>query len=524
MDMKVMIHKIHSSFTLPSVNGTRTRRDAPKCDIAGTRYGVWTNFSGFVDYSCLPYPDLHDLRNCQTCHEESDANTPQASNWRSTINSTTCGACHDNVNFATGANHATGIAATDDTCATCHGPNTTFGLRPEDVHRVPSLEAAAKFKFEVVSITNTAPGEFPVVTVRVVDPTNNNTPYDLSVPNGPFGNALTGQTPSLTVRLGYRTTDITNQGAAAASLATTQQGQPINVAIVSGGVLQPGTTRNADLSFTRTFTTAMPAVASGSGIAEIEGRGVIDFNGDGTISSGSPNVRGSIEERIPIQSAGFPFRITDATVVPRRSVVDIQRCNDCHNPLDGFHGNSRTGNSEQCSVCHNSLMVYQDQQNRPDRPEGSLDLKYFTHALHAGVYQASNWGFDSGSEYPGRLNNCEGCHKPNTYYPVDSDQVLGSSFLRGALGGNVYTDDTAVTPNATVCGGCHIKDMVGLVNGTSTDPVAAHMVVNGASFSATRNADGTLIGPKETCAVCHGPGRSSDVKVKHRVGEFQYNP
>jgi hypothetical protein len=89
---------------------------------------------------------------------------------------------------------------------------------------------------------------------------------------------------------------------------------------------------------------------------------------------------------------------------------------------------------------------------------------------------------------------------------------------------DVLTDDTAVTPNATVCGGCHIKDMVGLVNGTSTDPVAAHMVVNGASFSATRNADGTLIGPKETCAVCHGPGRSSDVKVKHRVGEFQYNP
>ena len=38
-----------------------------------------------------------------------------------------------------------------------------------------------------------------------------------------------------------------------------------------------------------------------------------------------------------------------------------------------------------------------------------------------------------------------------------------------------------------------------------------------------RNADGTLIGPTETCSVCHGPGRSSDVKVKHKVAEFRFN-
>jgi hypothetical protein len=40
----------------------------------------------------------------------------------------------------------------------------------------------------------------------------------------------------------------------------------------------------------------------------------------------------------------------------------------------------------------------------------------------------------------------------------------------------------------------------------------------------TKNADGTTAtGPTETCSVCHGPGRSSDVKVKHKVGEFRFN-
>jgi hypothetical protein len=42
------------------------------------------------------------------------------------------------------------------------------------------------------------------------------------------------------------------------------------------------------------------------------------------------------------------------------------------------------------------------------------------------------------------------------------------------------------------------------------------MQLMGALFSATQatiNAGATL----EACAICHGPGRSADVKVIHRV-------
>jgi len=110
IDLKVMIHKIHSGANLPSVQ-------------AGGFYGIFGFGNTFTDYSEIVF--TQDLRNCQTCHQESDEDTPQASNWRTTVNRDACGACHDNVNFDTGANHG-GVAATDDQCGSCHGPNSTI--------------------------------------------------------------------------------------------------------------------------------------------------------------------------------------------------------------------------------------------------------------------------------------------------------------------------------------------------------------------------------------------------------------
>ncbi|MCE3285715.1 MAG: hypothetical protein K0R70_1971, partial [Steroidobacteraceae bacterium] len=90
VDLKVMIHKIHSGVNLPSVQ-------------AGKLYGIFGNNNSWNDFSHVVYPQ--DRRNCTTCHEENDEDTPQASNWRFTVNRATCSSCHDNVNFATGENH-----------------------------------------------------------------------------------------------------------------------------------------------------------------------------------------------------------------------------------------------------------------------------------------------------------------------------------------------------------------------------------------------------------------------------------
>ncbi len=101
-----------------------------------------------------------DQRNCQTCHQESDADTPQASNWRLVPYAKACGACHDTVNFQTGENHSTeNIAATDDQCITCHGADSTIdngNLRAEIAHQIPEKLAGEKFKYNLLGVTNTA--------------------------------------------------------------------------------------------------------------------------------------------------------------------------------------------------------------------------------------------------------------------------------------------------------------------------------------------------------------------------------
>ena len=149
IDLKVMIHKIH--------------RD----NLPTGPYGIFGYGNTFYDYSHIQF--TQDQRNCQTCHQESDTDTPQASNWRLTANREACGSCHNAVNFDTGVGHG-GVAATDDQCTACHGPNSNFGVRPDDVHFDPLLRAGEAFKYEVLNVANSAPGQKPTVTIRVTDP------------------------------------------------------------------------------------------------------------------------------------------------------------------------------------------------------------------------------------------------------------------------------------------------------------------------------------------------------------------
>jgi OmcA/MtrC family decaheme c-type cytochrome len=114
-------------------------------------------------------------------------------------------------------------------------------------------------------------------------------------------------------------------------------------------------------------------------------------------------------------------------------------------------------------------------------------------------------------EYPGRLNNCEGCHNPDTYYPVDPATVLGTT-----ADVNVpedVTDDVVISPNTSVCSTCH------------TDVLAIqHMQQNGGDFDARKAADSSLVSASvETCVVCHGKGRTADVKEMHDIGAFEFN-
>jgi OmcA/MtrC family decaheme c-type cytochrome len=499
IDLKVMIHKIHAGANLPSVQ-------------AGGFYGIFGFGNTFTDYSEIVFPQ--DLRNCQTCHQENDTDTPQASNWRITVNREACGSCHDNVNFDTGANHG-GVAATDDQCGSCHGPNSSIhegNLRPQVVHRDPVFEASLRFKYEVLNVADSAPGERPTVTIRVVDPTNGNAPYDIKANPGPFQG---DSGASLAVDVAWSTRpDFTNTGSGSATATTGTPAQPIRIDFKANAVPDP----NFPGGFKATATVPIPADAVGSGSALIEGRPTVDIDGNGT------------RDRIPVASAGLAFAITDGAPVAYREVVDISKCNDCHKQLS-LHGESRTGNPELCATCHNPNATDINRRVAGSNCETvtgtlddqTIDFKVMVHAIHSGSIAAykvcgyNNTGYDfSHVTYPGKLNNCEGCHLPGTYYPPDAGTALATT-IDAAPAANpdrsTPLGDTAISPATAVCSTCH-----------RSDSGRIHMELNGGSFNAVKAADGTIPGaPLETCGTCHGPGRSADVKTLHGIGQFNSN-
>ena len=495
VDMKRLVHNIHSA-----------RPDYQIIGFGGTLH----------EWSDLVWPQ--DIRNCETCHNESNTNTPQASNWRLVPNRAACGTCHfDDGDPNNGEHdyaiedgiHPLGLVFSDDAqCVDCHGPEATI-TNPEGrlvqvavAHEIREKTAGEAFSYNILDVSNTAPGQFPVTSFSVTDPTNGDAAYNIHS-DDPFI-ACAGGASRLAVNVAWSSTDYANIGSG------NLPGTPIsmNPLAACGGT----STDNGDGTFTVTSPAAVPATASGSLSVAIEGHPAVDVYGDGSV------------ERIAVTSAIFYAPITDANAVDRRTIVDIDKCDDCHNQLS-LHGNNRTDKTEVCVTCHNPMMTDVNQRGADPclsdfgADDTTIDFKHMIHGIHASGEIGKSYdvcGFRSSVHsydfvYPGRLNNCEGCHLAGTYYPIDAVGVFGTTF--DVNDPAILTDDRVVSPNASVCSACHIDTL-------DTE----HMQQNGADFNATKAADGTLVSAKiETCAVCHGPGRTADVKVIHDVGAFEFN-
>jgi len=485
VNMTVMIHKIHYGVNL--ANGYKV------VGYGGTEY----------DYSDIIFPQ--DVRNCQTCHNDSDSNTPQASNYYETITRTACGTCHDDIDWEAGDHPGGAVFPDDSFCVDCHGPNSEISggmLRVRNVHKITTQELAKEFAFEIVAVSSTGPDEFPVVDFRVFNPLTGDN-YDIHN-DVPFVQCA-DRASRLAISVGWDTTDYTNTGSGAGPA------QPISMNPLVGGVGGcNGASENIGNNVFRvTSTTAIPTDATGTAVVAFDGHPAVPVDGS--------NVR------IPVPNVVFYTPITDGTVVARRNAVAIEKCDDCHNELS-MHGNNRTDNIEVCVVCHNPNAT--DISRRGGACEEafgaddqSIDMKYMIHALHAGgatgvPYDVCGYGNNPYSfdfVYPGKLNNCEGCHVEGGYYPVDATQVLGTTFDANAP--LDPSDDRAVSPNTTVCSACHVSQLA-----------ADHMEQNGGDFNAMKDADSNLISSgSETCSLCHGEGRSADVGVMHGVGNFQFN-
>ncbi|MFQ5587830.1 MAG: OmcA/MtrC family decaheme c-type cytochrome, partial [Nitrospiria bacterium] len=481
LDFKIMIHKIHRGENLPSV-------------VGGGEYAIWGFRDTKHDYSKVKLPQ--DIRNCRTCHDEKDTETPDAGKWLSAPSKEVCGSCHDNINFETGQNHSLeNLPVTNADCTICHKQGGFVGAIDRS-HAMLEVEEAAKFKFNILNITNTSPGEFPQITFSVTNPANNDVAYNIEG-DAPFVQG--GGASRVAIDIGWQTSDYNNTGSGRSPAS-----------MVSLNPLGGGAANNGNGTFTMTSTTAIPTGMTGSGMVSIEGHPAVDVNGDGTA------------ERIAVKGATTFFAITDATPSARRAVVSIDKCNACHKTLS-LHGANRTDNIDQCLGCHNANNT--DINRRPTSPssaldgkkEESIDFKRLIHALHAGADGVGTvvYGFGGRAhdfravEFPGNLNKCSQCHINETYYSVGTG-VLATTIDTGT---NVADplDDTRITPTTSACSACHNAPLS-----------LEHMKQNGGAFDATQAADGTLTSATagvvvETCGVCHGKDKLADVKKVHHI-------
>jgi OmcA/MtrC family decaheme c-type cytochrome len=466
VDFKRVLHALHMGKNLPSV-------------LAG---GTFT-FHG-QDFSKVTFPQMtanstSDAGNCTACHNATTgANGPAADNWKTKPTMVACGACHDRTSFVDPAPtgftlHGGGAQADDSICAVCHASGA--GANAIDVKHtgLAALQAAksGKYKLNIISVTNTAPGQLPVVTFSVVDPTNANAAYLLTEPAW-----VAGRASRLAIDLAWSIklpttnagdTNYTNEGSG------TSPGQPITIDALATktGTTTPGV-------FTVTSTVAIPANAVGVG--------EVVFEGHPADLSVTPNLS------LPVASATKTFAITGTSTSARRKVVDIAKCNACHGTLT-LHGNNRTGSIETCVACHNANAT--DISMRPTtgttadgKAEQSVDFRGLIHGIHAAHSVAGAgpvvYGFGGSvndfrtADFPGVLNNCEGCHVTSSAtslpnYSASFAAVNGMTTSTATLGDPAtYLRTTAIT---ATCSGCHVVSIV-------TD----HMLQNGAQFGLTQ--------------------------------------
>lgn len=465
VDFKVMIHKIHAG------------EDGPDVADSG-EYAIWGFGDSKHDYSTVVFPQ--DLRNCTSCHDGADSATPDGDNWKDVPSTAACTSCHE----------------APDAGEYPTFPNLTAN-EIEDAHEIPAKTAAAAFKYNIVSVTNTDPGDYPSVTFSVTDPTNANAAYDITA-DDPF----TSTSSSLNILIAWETTDYTNTGSGSTPA------QPVSINALASGVA----TDNEDGTYTVTSTVALPATAVGSGTVAIEGHPAGDFDGDLTYS-----------DRIPVTGVTAAFAITDATATARRSVVAIANCNKCHNVLS-LHGSNRTGNPQLCVICHNADAT--DIDVRPTsgttedgKAEEAIDFKYMIHAIHAG--SADEHGFRENGivvyGYRGSVNdfshvrmpageenlkNCSGCHSGTTYALPLADGVSPTAILTGT---SIESpdDDTNMTPTTAVCSACHDS----LYSKT-------HMSEQGGLFDFVPYVEEAVSSTNEEIALC-APGAVSSQPPGH---------
>lgn len=475
LDLKVMAHKIHMGSSLPSV-------------MAGTPYQIIGYMNSVNDFSTVEDPAM--AQRCEVCHDQTTG-AAQAKVFMTEPTRAACGACHDNVNFATGANHPGGFQTDDTQCANCHQPKgeTPFDASILGAHVVPTDTKEtyplnpdtllAGINFKITGVTNTKAGQAPTVNFTVQDDSGNNiAPSKL----GSISLTMTGPT--------------TDYGATNFGSGTSTTPGYVTESAASATCGSSG-------ACSYTFTHAIPSGATGTFAIGGEARETVTILG-GTTSQQSVEY-GALN---PVTY----FSVDGSAVAPRRTVVAEANCNQCHVALS-LHGSLRN-NVEYCVMCHNpsntdaSTRASATVASDKSAPAQGINFNLMVHRIHDGVnvvpaggkpyivvgYMGSHNDFSTVG-YPAMsptgsvayLQNCSMCHVNSTEQNDLSNMTVPPL--------NPVTDPQGwinpIQPIASACSGCH-----------PSKAESAHFLANTDSLG-------------ESCSICHASGAQFAVDAVH---------
>jgi OmcA/MtrC family decaheme c-type cytochrome len=466
----VLIHSLHMGENLPSVK-------------AGTPYQFYGYGGAVSDFSTVAYPS--DPGQCSTCHDAKYGAT-QAGYFQSQANRAACGACHDDVNFATGLNHVNLVETDDSQCTECHilkgelpldasilGAHINpSALIPDQQSFVPGMV------FSNLQVTNGTAGNAPTITFTMQDKSGNAIALSELVKSpGHIAAVLAGPASDY----GY-----TSFGA-----DQTTHGY-ISETVTNGGSCDSGG------NCTYTFTHAIPANAKGTYSIGLEGRRAL------TILPGTVQ---QVSTEYGAHNLVSYFSVDGSAVVPRRTVVSLDNCNACHTYLS-LHGANRD-RIEMCVTCHNpsetDVSTRASATNATDKatPPQSVDFGYMIHHIHGGAdVKAYTGATYIVVGYGGSHNDFS-----NTLYPV------------------MHSDGTA--GNIGYCEKCHVngseqnlpEGLNAMVDPQSTvNPmprVTADCTACHADAATLVHAQSNTTTLGESCTVCHGPSGAYSVATVH---------
>lgn len=499
-----IVHGIHNSKNMPDETYTFT----------------WTNGNQF-DFS-VGFPGY--MNNCSTCH---DSTARLAAVMAAPVSYQLCISCHDSMTAfpAAPASHATFTATPpwlgQNSCTVCH-PQTVADFHNGQLTERrgliwagadQSVEQGKRLKMAVLSVT---PGGGNLVVTwgatwdgTPVDPCN------AALASGPvfFGltaDAATGQAASnMSILQAYaQANDWVSAGIG------TSPGQPASAVTLAS----TNTTCNANVA---TTTVAASTTTATKGVVSLQGKAQIAY----APTAGTANAVIQIRSESPTKE----FAVADGSAPsnPRRAIVDVQKCIDCHLGSLYQHGGNRVDSTNLCVMCHNPAsseknvrvamgvgpsVTYDGQVGQ------TYDLRTMVHAIHSAgetnmplVYYRTNGIYFFGSKAAlAKVSNWPG---------TGCQVVAGSGAPSAATGTQCDTANTTqVTKNHNFievhypralndCMACHVAGSVKIPDPTQAvgvnynDPGAAPW---------SNQLDDVLMGPATaSCVSCHASGDPS---------------